>query len=520
MNYFVSRFFSLSILSCSFLFSFQNNSINNVNGSSIEKSVIDGYPFILPSGEKTIAYYEFLKIIDYAHKYSNTKINFTKADLYKLNAYPDIHKINDFIFNIIYKLSYEFSNGVIDRETINQRIKKENPKLVIEFPPAKKIDKKMLRDVISNGELYSFFNSLLPTSINYLNLKVSLDSIYSNLDELKNWPFRGIKYLKKGDVDNEVKYAKHFFIARNEYLNEADPFFDEELEDAIKKYQRLHGLNQTGTLNKETRISMKTPISIIIKRIKTAMDMEKYKFPKDNDNYLIANIPAYDITYINNGVPIKKFRIIVGDQKHPTPIFKSKIKYVVINPSWRAPESILRNEYLNDIQHDLNFFKKFHIKVFDKKTHKEVLNPEYLNWDAYTPDSDYIPYSLVQLPWSKNALGLIKFIFPNKYSVYLHDTPNKSLFNKTTRALSHGCMRLDNPFKLYSLFQKENLLDNDFDVSSIQNDKDSVDNDDLNKTLYLKESVDIYIEYSPVFVDEDNNLNIRPDIYNLEKYFR
>jgi len=179
---------------------------------------------------------------------------------------------------------------------------------------------------------------------------------------------------------------------------------------------------------------------------------------------------------------------IVGKAIHPTTQFYGAIKYVVFSPYWNVPPGILRNEIIPALKKDPNYLAKHHMEI--------------------TGYNKWIPV-IRQKPGKQNSLGLVKFLFPNSYNIYLHDTPTRSLFNETSRAFSHGCIRIENPQKLagYLLRDRGNWGQDNIKMA-MQNGKE--------KYVTLSKPVPVFIAYFTAFIDRDNRLNFRKDIYNLD----
>ena len=182
-----------------------------------------------------------------------------------------------------------------------------------------------------------------------------------------------------------------------------------------------------------------------VDRIK--MNMERWRWaPRDlGDRYILINVPAYQMQVVEGDKPTLAMRVIVGQPDHRTPIFSDEMTYVVFSPYWNIPEEILRNETLPKVVRDPEYLERNHIEVVGTSGKGEPIDPSSIDWS----DEDEIKrVRFRQAPGDENALGLVKFIFPNHFDVYLHDTPTDTLFNKPQRALSHGCIRVEEPVAL------------------------------------------------------------------------
>jgi murein L,D-transpeptidase YcbB/YkuD len=223
------------------------------------------------------------------------------------------------------------------------------------------------------------------------------------------------------------------------------------------------------------------------------------------EDFLLVNIAGFYIKRIQNGKPIFSSRVIVGSDNRQSPIFKDKVEYIILNPTWTLPYSIATHETLPKIKNNPNYLSRNHMEIMDKNG--TILNPASLNFDDYSARN--FPFIIRQKAGPWNALGQVKFMFPNKYSVYLHDTENRNLFDRQDRDLSHGCIRLEDKWDLFL---------------SLTNEPDVWNMDTLNEVLKsgkttridLKNPIDIYILYWTAGVDTDKNLYFERDIYNRD----
>ena len=222
-------------------------------------------------------------------------------------------------------------------------------------------------------------------------------------------------------------------------------------------------------------------------------NMERWRWlPRDfGGTYVMVNIPDYTLKVVNLGKMVWSTRIVVGKPgKYATPLLAETMKYITFNPTWNVPPSIIRNEYLPALERDPGALARVGLKI---------------------GRNDDGSIRIYQPPGERNALGRIRFNFPNQFLVYQHDTPNKNLFEKTTRAYSHGCMRVENPDQyaevLLSLSQPE-------DGYSLKRIRLLYGGDE--RSINLKETIPVYITYQTAFMDNVGQLQVRPDIYSLD----
>lgn len=314
--------------------------------------------------------------------------------------------------------------------------------------------------------------------------------------------------LKKGDQSERVALLRERLIITGDLLEikRKDPsVFDESLEKALKRFQRRHGLAANGVVDKKTlevlNLSIKNKIKIIKENIK-----EMSEYPSNlGKKYVIVNIPDFKVKLIEDNKNVLEMKAIVGKRNKPTPVFSEEISYLVFNPTWIIPYDTALRTYIPAVKIDPDYFSKQNIKVY--KRGKEI-DPSKVNWDKINLKN--MSYKLEQEPGPDNPMGLVKFKFPNKYNVYLHDTPDDYLFKKRVRTFSLGCVRLERPIKLAEYLLEETP---GWTPEKIREKIESA------QTYYvtLHKPVPVYLVYWTVWVDEKGRLHFRDDIYNYYK---
>jgi len=330
----------------------------------------------------------------------------------------------------------------------------------------RKINNNALKEAAFNGELYRYVMNLLPNTRRYLGLMEYLDYLYSIRAYYTPPQFRG------DDIDDIISIKRVFNLLQNARLEE-NAYYTPIFEAHLLEYQRRHGLTADGDIGLQTKKTLKQSINSIIMKVKKNLELERISIPK-GPNYVLVNIPEFRMHYYDNYTPVLNMKVIVGKTKMRTPIFNRNMKYIVKNPRWNVPAGIYKKEY----------------------AHK---SEEYLRKKGFAYNREG---KLYQRSGKRNALGVVKFLFPNKYNVYMHDTPAKSLFNKRVRAFSHGCIRLEKPLELL-------------------NELGYKYNGRRNKWITLENKIPVYVEYHTVWVDDKGIVQFRPDIYGYErKLFR
>jgi murein L,D-transpeptidase YcbB/YkuD len=259
---------------------------------------------------------------------------------------------------------------------------------------------------------------------------------------------------------------------------------DDRLTDAVRRFQVRHGLVPDGIAGPRTLAAMNEPVARHIAQVRINLARP---VPDRSSllRYVEVNVPGYELRVLERGQVVLRSRVIVGDDESPTPIFDDRIRYIEINPSWYVPQSITK-------------------ELLDK----ERKQPGYLSKNGFywRASADGAPLDrLVQRPGPENALGRIKFLFPNHHSVYLHDTPQRGLFGRSQRSLSHGCIRVEKPYELaLALLGRQG-----WDASRL----DAAFATEKTRRIDLAESVPVFLDYRTAFVDDEGRLNLRPDLY-------
>ncbi|MDY6861581.1 MAG: L,D-transpeptidase family protein [Thermodesulfobacteriota bacterium] len=318
--------------------------------------------------------------------------------------------------------------------------------------------------------------------------------------------------LKKGDRGTRVIALKASLIATGDLdknLNISDDIFDGELEQAVKKFQKRHNLYVDGVVGPFTLSALNIPVDERIRQIE--LNMERWRWlPQDlGQRYILVNIANFELDVVENGRPVITMSVIVGTQYRRTPVFSDKMSYLVLNPYWHIPTSIAIKDKLILIRKDPAFLAKGNIKILQGwGTETKEIDPDTIDWSGITAKN--FNYRLRQDPGHLNPLGRVKFMFPNKFDVYLHDTPFKELFTKTKRTFSSGCIRVEKPIDL-----AEYVLKPSPDWTRL-NILTAMDNG-TEQTIGLPEKIPVHILYWTAWSDKDGSVQFRNDIYGRDR---
>ena len=279
--------------------------------------------------------------------------------------------------------------------------------------------------------------------------------------------------------------------------------FDEGLEAAVKHFQARHGIDADGKAGPRTIEEMNVPVETRINQLRASLERMRWVFRDLPAKYLVVDIAGFHAYLNENGEEVWGTRVQVGKPYHATPVFKDTIRYLDFNPTWTIPPGILRKETLPAIRRDPSYLSRNNMSVVT--TSGKIVDPSTIDWPATTKG---FPYMIRQEPGPHNALGRIKFMFPNKYMVYLHDTPSKGLFARSERAFSHGCIRTQNPFDLAELL----LEDQGWDRARI----DKVVASRKTTRVNLDNPITVMLLYWTAEVADDGTVHFRKDVYNRD----
>ncbi len=255
-----------------------------------------------------------------------------------------------------------------------------------------------------------------------------------------------------------------------------------------------------------------------MKKIRMSLERSKVMSDRGWSTYFLINVPEFMVYFVENGRTSFSFPVVVGKKDWQTPIFDSKMKYVVLNPTWNIPDNIARREEIPKIIKNRNFLKQKNmivLKSYDLS--QKPIDPKKINWKKYlSPEyqKKAIPYKIIQLPSKTNALGTVKFMFPNRHSVYMHDTMAKALFKQSFRAYSHGCIRLAKPQMMLDYLATHGYLV----VPKATVDKFRVGKDQ--KYVNLKKSIPVHIGYFTAFVKDSGKVKFSPDVYGFDSLMK
>jgi len=373
----------------------------------------------------------------------------------------------------------------------------------------------LIEDATLSGSLKQALAKAEPTKYRYRALKKELNK-YIAIKKNGGWsPVAFKRTLKVGNRHSGVLQLRERLRLSGDYIdceeqNSSSELYDSCLKQAVIKFQNRNGLIAKGTVGKRTLKALNKSADEYIATIKVNLDRIKWLNERNTKRHVIINIPAFRLYFEEDNKLRQTMRVIVGKKKNPTPIFSNLVKTIVLNPYWNIPRSIIQKEMIPKLMRNPNAMANRGIEIrsgWGKDAKK--ISGSSVNWSQYRY-SRSMPFRFAQVPGRRNALGKVKFLFPNEFSVYMHDTPNKNLFNRNVRAFSHGCIRLHKPRELLRTFSTFNTNVNYEKSKKTLRGK-------RRKYLALDAKVPIDVVYLTTWVDYDGVLQYRDDVYGYDK---
>ena len=363
-------------------------------------------------------------------------------------------------------------------------------------------------------DIASFLDAQAPDTKQYRELRNVLKQ-YREIENSGGWlPIPEGPLLRPGKHYPAIPLVRERLAATGDLDSEISPddpsLYDEALEIAVKKFQHRHGLEQDGIIGVATRNAMNIPVSSKIRQILINMERLRWISRDLGPLYVLVNIAGYRLSLFNDTWQVLEMPVIVGKHYRKTPVFSSYIKYIELNPYWNIPPSIAKKDILPKLKTDLGYLSYQQIRVFDGwKSNARELDPAQIHWTEITA-GQMGGFSLRQDPGPKNLLGRVKFVFPNRFSVYLHDTPSHNLFQRPERTFSHGCIRLSRPVELAACLLGGK--DSGWDETRIQ----EVINTGQRRIVKLKTPVPIHIVYLTVSTGPEGAVYFNRDVYGRD----
>ncbi|MBW2636621.1 MAG: L,D-transpeptidase family protein, partial [Deltaproteobacteria bacterium] len=369
----------------------------------------------------------------------------------------------------------------------------------------------ILQEALESGSVRYALKKLTPFRRGYSLLRYELMH-YSYIARRGGWePISEGPAMRRGDRGKRVELLRKHLVLTEDIRFEGEKnrdIFDEDLEAAVVRYQRRHGLSADGVVGPETLAWHNIPADELVKKIRLNMERWRWLARDRGEIYIVVNIADFKLDVINNDESELSMRVIVGTNYRRTPVFSSGINRIIVNPYWYVPPHIAVTDVLPEVKKNPDYLAEKKMRIYKSwNSVNHEIDPATIDWPQVNAEN--FDYMFRQDPGPLNPLGKIKFLFPNKFSVYLHDTPARNLFEMTRRGFSSGCIRLEKPAELADYLLKGEEEGNREDVAEAIEAGDA-------KVYYLPEPVPLYLIYWTAWVDNDMQLNFRDDIYNRD----
>jgi murein L,D-transpeptidase YcbB/YkuD len=428
------------------------------------------------------------------------------VDRVQKESYPDPTRLADLdilLTDAFLTLGCHLSAGCVNPVTLESEWFTKHRNIDVSSVLEQALTKKQIREALTG---------LRPGQGAYGRLKQAL-ARYRELSVKGEWPLvsNGPR-LKKDSLSSRVMELRKRLAASGDLeadQGEGGELFDENLERSVIMVQRRHGLKPDGVVGAATLDAINVPLKQRIRQMELNMERLRWILGGLEEPFIVVNIANFQLDVIENGRSVLSMKAVVGKPYQRTPVFTAKMTHLVINPSWNIPDSIARKGILKKIKSDPRYLAEQHIKVLTGWGSREgEIDPGTIDWSKITAGT--LPYRFRQEPGPLNPLGQLKFMFPNTFDVYLHDTSAKRLFSESIRTFSHGCIRIEKPIELgeYVLrddprWTQEKLL------AAIQTGTE--------QTVLIPRPLNVHFLYLTAWIDEEGNLQFRNDIYERDR---
>ena len=401
----------------------------------------------------------------------------------------------------LYRYSNEVYSGRLDANYLDPDWHIKNESLDIS---------RLFADVAKKSSIGNLLKELPPQHDGYQSLKQHLYQ-FRELAQQGGWQNLGWGPVLERSVQHEqvVLLRRRLKVTGDLAV---DPFpdmdiFDRRLEEAVRRYQQRHGLEVDGKVGPQTRRSLDITVSERIRQIRINMERWRWLPRKLGKRYVMVNMTGFELYIIENDSMVLSMPVIIGHSLRSTPTFSGLISYMEYNPYWTIPRKLVLEDIIPRQLRDPSYLSRESIKVYKGRGNAKEIDPKTVDWSNL--DENHFPYWLRQEPGPKNALGTVKFMFSNPYAVYLHGTPDRHLFAPVVRAFSSGCIRVKDPVRLAAFLLNDGSLQKEEEVlASIHLE--------INQRVTLPIAVPIYLVYWTAWVDQDDKMHFRHDVYGRD----
>lgn len=365
-----------------------------------------------------------------------------------------------------------------------------------------------LRSAIADNRIPEIVEQVRPPQPFYHQMKSAL-AYYRELDQTRTFrPIPDNAVLKPGQSHSNIPALRQRLrdLGYQVSADNGQPIYGPGLESAVRQFQADHGIDVDGVIGRQSYNFLNMSYSARVDSLRINMDRVRWISQSISDDYIVVNIAGFELYYHRGQEFQWETPVMTGTIQHQTPIFTAKLKYLEFNPIWTVPRSIIGRSLLPKFKANPQYVNDNNYHLYNRQG-KQV-DPMSIDWASASISN--FPYSVVQQPGDKNALGRVKFIFPNRYAVYLHDTPSRALFSRSARAFSSGCVRVKQPLEFAS------VLLNDPQRWSVEQVRDLVASRKPQERVYLDRDVDVMLMYWTTSPTGDGRLQFHADVYGKD----
>ncbi|MDQ2076089.1 murein L,D-transpeptidase [Marinimicrobium sp. ABcell2] len=407
-------------------------------------------------------------------------------------------------------LGHHLANGRIDPVTID-------PGWLIEREPAALRTHLTQIQTDQATELRVVLESLVPDYPAYRTLQKRL-TLQRQIADQESWPLIGSgPLIRPGGSDARLPQIRTRLIRLQDLkpesgmeLDESSEHYDAALQRAVVRFQDRHGLKPDGIIGPRTIAALDVSPQERIEQLRANLERWRWLPSSLGEEYILVNIAGFDMRVVSQGETVMEQRVVVGRPYRRTPVFTGRMSYLVLNPSWEVPHKLAVQDQLPRIRSSLNYLDEMGFSVLQGWGPSEVrIDPAEVQWSKLSPRN--FPYRLRQSPGPQNALGQVKFMFPNRHNVYLHDTPARGLFAEDDRALSSGCIRVEDPQRLtlWLLSERANLMSPERIGRTFESGQET--------TVRLNRPLPVHLLYWTAWVDDQGRIQYRGDVYQRDQ---
>ncbi|GAA0878617.1 L,D-transpeptidase family protein [Algoriphagus jejuensis] len=398
-----------------------------------------------------------------------------------------------------FNLAHDLEKGKVNPATLDPEWKFEAKATDVDYS-------QLLREVAGGASVGKIFEQLYPNSELYTQGREAIKDLYKiQANDTLTWEFAKVEgVIKVGESHAAIPALRKrliFWDVLKPYDAMESTRFDSTMFEGLQKYQESNGMNPDGVIGSLVAESLNNSPQNLIDIASINMERLRWMPVMDwNQEMVLVNIANYQLDYVQRGDTAFTAKVIVGKEYSESPAFTAPMSYIVFSPYWNIPPSITLDEIIPAVQKNPDYLTQKNMEVVNSQG--EPVNASKVKW------SEEKNYRVRQKPGGDNSLGLVKFMFPNEYNIYIHDTPARSLFAKETRALSHGCIRIQNPDQFAKILLDDEVWDDDKIQEAMHQEKE--------ETVKLDREIPVVLLYMTFWADKDGKANFRSDVYNRD----